>query len=101
MMKQILIIYMALNLNNGFVQRFEDYKKYLFVCFRCFKENDSYEYISYWLFNSTERIENVFERDIEDFQFEEIKLEIFIENFKKNDENNINYERLINEKYLH
>ena len=93
--------YMALNLNNGFVQRFEDYKKYLFVCFRCFKENDSYEYISYWLFNSTERIENVFERDIEDFQFEEIKLEIFIENFKKNDENNINYERLINEKYLH
>ena len=55
--------YMALNLNNGFVQRFEEYKKYVFACFRCFHENDNYEYISYWLFNSYEKIETVFGND--------------------------------------
>ena len=90
--------YMASNLNNGFVQRFEDYKKYVFVCFRCYKDNDNYEYISYWLYNSSESIENVFVNDIEDFNFEQIKLEEFVKNFKKNAEKNDNF---INEKYLH
>jgi len=89
---------MASNLNNGFVQRFEEYKKYVFACFRCFNENDNYEYISYWLFNSYEKIETVFGNDIDDFQFEEIKLYNFIINFNKIEENN---EKLINEKYLH
>jgi hypothetical protein len=90
--------YMASNLNNGFVQIFEDYKKYLFVCFRCFKNDDNYEYKSYWLFNSPERIDIVLNNSIEDFKFEEIKFNNFIKNFKKMDENDIN---LINEKYLH
>ena len=90
--------YMALNLNNGFIQRFEDYKKYVFVCFRCYKDNDNYYYISYWLFNSSESIENVFVNDIEDFKFEKINIEEFIKNFKKNNENNDN---IVNEKYLH
>ena len=90
--------YMASNLNNGFVQRFEDYKKYLFVCFRCFQNNENYEYISYWLYNSTENINTVLENDIEDFKFKEIKLTEFIENFNKMNEK---LDNLINEKYLH
>jgi hypothetical protein len=90
--------YMALNLNNGFVQRFEDYKKYLFVCFRCFQYNDDYEYVSYWLYNSTENINIVLKNEIEDFQFEEIKMIEFVKNFNKMDKNLYN---LINEKYLH
>jgi len=90
--------YMALNLNNGFVQRFDEYKKYLFSCFRCIKNNDNYEYCSFWLFNSTENINKVFENDIDDFEFTEIKLTEFINYFKKMNENN---ENLINKKYLH
>ena len=90
--------YMASNLNNGFVQKFEDYKKYLFVCFRCFQNEDNYDYFSYWLFNSTESLKNVFGNDIEDFDFTETNVKNFIENFNKIDKNCNN---LVNEKYLH
>lgn len=90
--------YMASNLNNGFVQRFDEYRKYLFICFRCIKNNDNYEYPSYWLYNSTENIYNVFGNNIDDFEFTEIKMNSFTNFFNKMNEND---ENLINEKYLH
>lgn len=90
--------YMAKNLNNGFVQRFDEYRKYLFSCFRCMKNENKYEYYSYWLYNSMEDINKVFDGMIDDFRINEIKNEEFVKNFNRMDEND---ENLINEKYLH
>lgn len=47
--------YIARNLNCSFVKEFEDYKKYLFCCFRCIQPNrqvTKYEYVSYWIVNT-------------------------------------------------
>lgn len=76
----------AKNLLKGFVKKFDDYRKYFMICFRCWKSQDKNEYIydSFWIANTNEPIKNIIGSMWDDFDFEEtFKLDEFVDKIKK------------------
>ena len=97
--------FVAKNLQRGFVRNLEDYRKYLFVCFRCVltdQEKKTYSYPSMWIVNSTEPLANIIGSLHEDFNFVEVEqpnLVQFMTTFRK-----INFDEftnVIDELYAH
>ena len=67
--------FVAKNLVRGFVRSLEDYRKYLFVGFRCVltdSDNKIYSYPSMWIVNSTDSIASIIGSLHEDFEFVEV-----------------------------
>lgn len=102
--------YMAKNLLNGFIKKFDKYKKYFMICFRCWKHQyeNKYKYESIWIVNTNEKISNMIGDFVDDFIFTEITdVDYFISNIKKLD--NIDYDEAvfinnytcISEEYVH
>ena len=92
-------------MQRGFVRNLEDYRKYLFVCFRCVltdQEKKTYSYPSMWIVNSTEPLANIIGSLHEDFNFVEVEqpnLVQFMTTFRK-----INFDEftnVIDELYAH
>jgi hypothetical protein len=81
--------FVAKNLVRGFVRNLEDYRKYLFVCFRCLltnPETHTYSYPSMWIVNSTDPVANIIGSLYEDFEFVEVtsdNLAQFMVDFRK------------------
>lgn len=93
--------YMACNLMKSFVKRLDNYTKYLFGVFRCFinESNKEYVYISYILLNSVSSFNEIFKNELDDFLFDEIDINVFINKIIKNSqEKNL---ILLDEKYIH
>lgn len=93
--------YMACNLMKGFVKRLDNYTKYLFGVFRCFnnKSNGDYIYISYILLNTPSSFTEILGNELDDFSFEEIDSNRFMDKIIENSgENNLN---LLDENYIH
>ena len=70
--------FVAKNLVRGFVRSLEDYRKYLFVGFRCVltePEKKVYTYPSMWIVNSTDPLVNIIGSLYEDFEFVEVSQE--------------------------
>lgn len=97
--------YIAKNLIRGFVRNLDDYRKYLFVNFRCLlsdAENKTYSYPSLWIVNSTDSLQSIIGSIYEDFTFTEITkadTENFLINFRKT-----NFDispDIIDESYVH
>ena len=105
--------YIAKNLLKGFVRNLEDFRKYLFVCFRCNiidLENKKYEYKSLWIVNSNDSLKDIIGDIYDDFEFNEMNgdninnnniYKDFLEYFKKLDIDDDKNKNLINEVYLH
>ena len=99
--------YIAKNLVTGFIRNLEDYRKYLMVCFRCYKinsENNSakYKYKSLWIVNTKEQLNNLIGSFYDDFEFtkvDESEINTFLESIKHED--NEKQPQLLLEKYLH
>ena len=93
--------YMACNLMKGFIKRFDNYTKYLFSVFRCFnnKNNNDYIYVSYILLNTPSSFTEILGDKLDDFSFEEIDSNRFIDKIiESSSENNLN---LLDEIYIH
>jgi len=93
--------YMACNLMKGFIKRLDNYTKYLFGVFRCFtnESNGDYIYVSYILLNTPSSFTEIFGNVLDDFSFEEIDGNKFIDKIIENTgENNLN---LLDENYIH
>ncbi len=98
--------FVARNLIRGFVQGFEDYRKYFMVCFRCILVNKDiieYKYPSYWIVNSNDDLHTILGSTYNDYEFVAIKEEEAINKMFKNMEKNENNndDTLIGEIYLH
>lgn len=93
--------YMVCNLMKGFIKRIDNYTKYLFGVFRCFnnKNNGDYIYIAYILLNTPSTFTEILGNLLDDFSFEEINSDRFINKIIENaGENNLN---LLDENYIH
>lgn len=90
--------FIAKNLVKGFVRNLDDYRKYLMVCFRCYKnENNQYLYPSLWIVNSNDNLNDIIESIYEDYIFtEENNIFTFLNDFEKIDDENC-----IEEAYVH
>ncbi len=81
--------FVAKNLVRGFVRNLEDYRKYLFVGFRCVLTNPetrTYSYPSMWIVNSTDPVADIIGSLYEDFEFVEVSpdsLAKFMVDFRK------------------
>lgn len=93
--------FMAKNLVSGFVKGMEDYSKYFLTCFRCYKNNDKYEYPSFWIVNiKSNDIKEVIGSLYDDYDFikvTESDLETFLLDLRKK----TNDDSLLIEKYIH
>jgi len=97
--------FVAKNLVRGFVRNLEDYRKYLFVGFRCVltdQENKLYSYPSLWIVNSTDQVADIIGSLYDDFEFVEVSsdnLAQFYVDFRK-----INFDEatnVVDEIYAH
>ena len=82
--------FVAKNLVRGFVRNLDDYRKYLFVCFRCVVNSSEkkYSYPSMWIINSSDNISKIIGSMYEDFDFVEItseQIKQFHFDFRKTD----------------
>ena len=96
--------FIAKNLVKGFVRNMDDYRKYLMVCFRCFKYNNEnrYLYDSLWIVNSNDDLKNIIGTIYDDFEFTEVEdIDDFLYKFIKIEDQNENLENIIEEKYVH
>ena len=81
--------FVAKNLVRGFVRILEDYRKYIFVSFRCVllePEKKIYSYPSMWIVNSTDPLINIIGSLYDDFDFVEVSQENvgqFMADFRK------------------
>ena len=93
--------YIAKNLIKGFVRNMDDFRKYFLTCFRCYIEGDKkYKYPSLWIFNSTDKLEDVLGNLYEDFDFLEINDgEDLFKKIRRTDYDESN--NLLEESYLH
>lgn len=90
--------FIAKNLVKGFIRNLDDYRKYLMVCFRCYKNCNNYSYPSLWIINSNDSLENMIESIYEDYIFiEEKDKNKFLKDFEKL----VDSENCIEEAYLH
>lgn len=68
--------YIARNLLRGFVQQFDDYRKYFMICFRCYSSADEadskYNYTSLWVVNTTDNVREIIGDIYDDFNFTEV-----------------------------
>ena len=90
--------FIAKNLVKGFVRNLDDYRKYLMVCFRCYKnENNNYSYPSLWIVNSNDDIKDIIESIYDDYIYvEENDISTFLQNIQK-----VEDENCIVESYVH
>ena len=90
--------FIAKNLVKGFVRNLDDYRKYLMVCFRCYKnENNNYSYPSLWIVNSDDNIKDIIESVYDDYIYkEENDILTFLQNMQK-----VEDENCIEEAYVH
>ncbi len=91
--------FIARNFNRGFVQEFENIRKYFMIVFRCNEvEPKVYQFTSQWIVNTNDTIETVIKSRYDDFDFQEITGEhditTFMDNFKKT-------ENYLSEEYVH
>jgi len=100
--------YIAKNLVGGFVRNMEDYSKYFLTCFRCYKNENSYEYPSLWIVNigpsddQVFSIEDVIGSLYDDYDFvpvTETMMDDFLNDLEK--KANGSDDNLIIEKYVH
>lgn len=98
--------YVAKNLLRGFVQRLDDYRNYLMVCFRCTlvnKETIEYRYPSYWVVNTNDDIAQMLGELYDDYEFisvtEEKEIGEMLKKMEKTEDETD--ETLIGEVYLH
>lgn len=86
------------NLVKGFVRNLDDYRKYLMVCFRCYKnENNNYTYPSFWIVNSNDNIKDIIGSIYDDYIYvEESDITTFLKEIQKVDD-----ESCIVESYVH
>ena len=88
--------FVARNLNKGFIQSFGDNRKYYFTCFRCVEtDNKVYTFESFWIVNSSE-FKTILGSSYDDYDWTEMDQTIFLEKFKKQDNENV-----ISEDYVH
>jgi hypothetical protein len=62
--------FVAKNLLKGFVRKFDDFRKYFIICFRCFQETKSpntYSYPSLWIVNTLD--DKLIDKFSDDFTF--------------------------------
>jgi hypothetical protein len=90
--------FIAKNLVKGFVRNLDDYRKYLMVCFRCYKnENNNYTYPSFWIVNSNDNIKDIIGSIYDDYIYvEENDITTFLKEIQKVDD-----ESCIVESYVH
>ena len=90
--------FIAKNLVKGFVRNLDDYRKYLMVCFRCYKnENNNYSYPSLWIVNSEDDIIDIIESVYDDYIYkEENDIQSFLKHIQK-----VEDENCIEESYVH
>ena len=91
--------FIAKNLVGGFVRNLEDFSKYFLVCFRCYKNENTFNYPSLWIVNidPDNTMQDVMGRLYDDFEFvDETNIDDFLNDLQKKDEEN-----LLLEKYLH
>lgn len=70
------------NRNKGFVQSLDSKRAYLFVAFKCYKENDSVVFRRYWIINSIESLEKILPDEYNFFIFSQVvDVEDFLSNF--------------------
>lgn len=96
--------YIACNLQKGLVRNCEKLGKYVMLVFRCWKNKDEnkYEYETFWLLNSQESIDVIAKKVYEDFNFEEIDWETFDTNFRRvPEETEVNNRIMLSESYVH
>lgn len=90
--------FIARNFNKGLVREFDEFSKYFFNVFRCYcvdAEAKRYEYVSYWVVNTTDDLVSITDR-VNDFVCEPVDKEEFIARFFK--ETN---DQLVSEEYVH
>jgi hypothetical protein len=91
--------FIAKNLVGGFVRNLEDFSKYFLVCFRCYKNENTFNYPSLWIVNidPENTMQDVMGTLYDDFEFiDEKNIDEFLNDLQKKDEEN-----LLLEKYLH
>jgi hypothetical protein len=89
--------FIAKNLVKGFVRNLDDYRKYLMVCFRCYKNDNNYSYPSLWIVNSDDDIKDIIESVYDDYIYkEESDIQTFLHNLQK-----VEDENCIEEAYVH
>ncbi len=89
--------FIARNFNRGLAKDLDDYRKYFMCVFRCIKkENNTYEYVSYWIVNTNDSIDKIIGSRYDDFEWNETDKTLFIEKFNKSNE-----ESVISEDYVH
>ena len=90
--------FIAKNLVKGFIRNLDDYRKYLMVCFRCYKnENNSYSYPSLWIINSNDNLKDIIESIYDDYEYtEDNDIDNFLKNIQKKEDENC-----IEELYVH
>ena len=89
--------FIAKNLVKGFVRNLDDYRKYFIVSFRCYKNENNYNYPSLWIVNSNDDIKDIIESMYDDYIYKEDNdIDIFLKDFEKVDDENC-----IEELYVH
>ena len=88
--------FIAKNLVKGFVRNLDDYRKYLMVCFRCYKnENNNYSYPSLWIVNSEDDIKDIIESVYDDYIYkEENDIQSFLKHIQKVEDENCIKEKI-------
>jgi hypothetical protein len=90
--------FIARNFNKGLVREFDEFSKYFFNVFRCYcvdTEAKKYDYISYWIVNTTDELKTITDR-VDDFTLEPVDKAEFLVNFVKQTN-----DALISEEYVH
>lgn len=96
--------YMATNLLKGIVRNCEKMGKYAMIVFRCWKKTDEekYKYESYWLLNSQVNIDIIANSVHEDFNFMDIPMNVFDDNFRRiNEDTIVDDYIMLAETYIH
>ncbi len=93
--------FVAKNLLKGFVRKFDDFRKYFIICFRCFQETKSpntYSYPSLWIVNTLD--DKLLDKFSDDFTFTKAEdSSTFYKLFRKID--NISNDNMFDESYVH
>ena len=93
--------FIAKNLVGGFVRNLEDFSKYFLVCFRCYKNENAFDYPSLWIVNidTGNTIQDVIGTLYDDFEFvNDENIDEFLNELRKKSDTD---ENLLVEKYLH
>ena len=87
--------FVAKNLLKGFVRKFDDFRKYFIICFRCVQETkspNSYSYPSLWIVNTLD--DKLIDKFSDDFTFTKAESNTFYKLIRKD-------ESSFDESYVH